>query len=236
MSNRPAIKKEFTLTHKIYQARNYPKIGESLMCTIHQFFEEKSRTNKHNCIGCNLEDSSKLISNTLSVLKNYDSTFNSFVIFTMTLYLMVERINELFQITNIPLSYRQRHFKIFDQVKKWANFFKHPKAFMFVHHPDFIYIKDFKKSDYSKAQTTFVDDNFINTYYSGDQKNNELYRQLTNKADVVVILPNPSDLITAFCDAQEKLVNLIERNEVYREVLSEKSTLSDYFMDEDELM
>lgn len=154
------------------------------------------------------------------------------MLYNMTLYLLVERIYELFEIIQLPTGYRQRHFQVFDRVKKWANFLKHPKAFMFVHHPEFVFEADFDKGNYGKGDTTFVNTDFILEYYSGAEKNNKLYRALTNKTDVVVIIPNPSETTKAFCEAIAKFVSLMKHNEVYRDILSEKSTLDDYFEDD----
>lgn len=114
-------------------------------------------------------------------------------------------------------------------IKQWANFIKHPKAFMLVHHPTFIFEGfkipaeswKFKKSDDYEIK---IDSDFVKEYYSGGDKNKKLYDKLIKKEDVLVVLPNPVKLMTEFCNAQKYFVELICGNQVFRDLLSEKAT------------
>lgn len=51
------IQNELSDAYQIYANCNYTEQEDTLMCSIHGAFSD----NAHNCIGCNMEDCSKLI-------------------------------------------------------------------------------------------------------------------------------------------------------------------------------
>lgn len=219
------IRNEFKKAFEIFEHQNYPEDGNTLMCSIHSSFDE----NGHNCVACNLEESAKLIANFLKNHNHFNTAESVFPNFILLIYLMVERIDEYLNIMELQRSIRERNFQSFSAIRQWANFIKHPKAFMLVHHPTFIFegfiIPDdswkFKKlSDYE----VIIDSVFVKEYYSGGDKNKKLYDILINEENVLVVLPNPVVLITEFCAAQKYFVNLICKNQVFRDLLSEKAT------------
>ncbi|HXA01651.1 MAG TPA: hypothetical protein VNW99_06670 [Cytophagaceae bacterium] len=144
-------------------------------------------------------------------------------------YLLVERFEEIFRIVKLPEAYRLRHFQIFGIIKRWTNFLKHPKAFILVHHPEYYFENEIELEHNDKNNMIIIDQEFIDIYYSGDKENNKLYSILKNKNNVVVLLPNLPDLMSEFCKAQKKFIDIISNNEVFRETLDEQSTLKDYF-------
>ncbi|HXB11069.1 MAG TPA: hypothetical protein VNZ45_03705, partial [Bacteroidia bacterium] len=76
---------------------------------------------------------------------------------------------------------------------------------------------------------TFIDQDFIDIYYASDINNGKLYSILTNKKNVFVIFPKITEIISEFCTAQKKFIEIISKNEVYREILDGKTTLKNYF-------
>lgn len=76
----------------------------------------------------------------------------------------------------------------------------------------------------------FINNEFIFKYYSGDNNNADSYKKLSNKSHVVVVVPNIVDHTTKFCDGILSFLNIIEKNEVYREILNDKTTRRDYFI------
>lgn len=217
----------FVVTHYCDQDDD-EKEYDTLFCNIHSNF-----TGGHNCVACNLNSSNKLIQNFLLEYKNFHDAKLSFTNFILLLYLQVEVCNEYFNIMSIPENYRLKHFQVFQEVKHWANFLKHPKGFMLVHHPKWTFedriSKSFPKSKLKKSNP-FLDSEFIKKYYSGDKNNNELYKILIRKEDLYVEFPNPVNLITKFTKAQKKFVEIISKNEIVREMLNDKTTLEQYFL------
>ena len=224
----------FQKTFEHYMDTNYPVGKNSLMCSIHSSFHKE---NSHNCVACNLENSSLLIVHNLSTYPHFFRSDLVFPNFIHPLYLMVERMEVYIEFMELQRSIKEKNFKIFSTIKQWANFVKHPKAFMLVHHPHFIFdgfvipspsIKYKKMKDYEIQ----IDDDFVKEYYSGGAKNKKLIALLTKKEDVLVIYPNPLKLIIDFCEAQKYFVSLICENKVFQDLLSEKATK--YYEQEDE--
>lgn len=134
----------------------------------------------------------------------------------------------------MPDSYKDSHFKVFQQIRKWANFIKHPKAFILTHHPDYGF--EDCGFDFGKKFQLIINDQFVQQYYKGarnqdEQKriNKELFEKLKNKRDILVSFPDIVKLTNKLCYSIEKFVELIVRNPIYVEILNDDSTISNYF-------
>lgn len=215
------IRQEFKIVFEIFVAHNYPKEKDTLMCSIHESFHGEG----HNCVACNLEESSKLIAN---YLKNYnrfetpDSVFTSYIWF---LYLMTTRMEEYIEIMCLAESIKQKKFGVFQKVKRWANFIKHPKAFIFVHHPCYSFEgTPVPPGCDGSHHEIIINDEFVKEFYSGGQNNGKLRGKLAKKEGVMVEFPNPVTLMAEFVKAQKNFVELICDNKMIRELLDEKAT------------
>ena len=203
----------------------YPKL-----CDIHDSFESNQYDlTRHNCLGCNFADSVWLLSYLFDRLGSYQSNQDIYFEFLVRLYLLVERAEVIFEIIELPNSYKQRNFKTFLQVKRWANFIKHPKAFMFTHHPEYC----MKGMCSEGGGLIEIDDDFVNKYYSGRSNNKALLDLLTNASSVIVSFPCPVQLIKSFSDECLLLESVICENKVFKEILEERSTLEEYYESED---
>ncbi|MFN0275792.1 MAG: hypothetical protein ACKVPJ_08615 [Chitinophagales bacterium] len=211
---------------KIFDSEIYPN-DESIMCSIHDSFHRED-DKAHNCIGCNFADYTQLLHSALQSgpVSAPLEAFSSVILYSN---LLVERFEEIFKIVKLPDSYRLRHFQVFGRIRKWANFLKHPKAFMLVHHPDYYFEREITVEPGDEKTHIFIDQAFVDEYYSGDKENNKLYSLLSNKKNVVVLLPTLDELMVDFCAAQKKYIEIISKNEVFRELLDEKSTMKNYF-------
>lgn len=98
---------------------------------------------------------------------------------------------------------------------------------MLVHHPIWDYNKDVNV--FVNKKKPIIDTEFVKKYYAGDSKNKELSKQLSNKEDLIVLYPNPFELITEFCNAQNKFAQLISKNQLVKEILDDTATLKEYF-------
>ena len=218
----------------IFHTEIYPD-EDSVMCSIHDAFGGLEKSH-HNCLGCNFADATSWIHNCLHTAASEPMiSFQEFYFeYLIKMYLLVERVYVVFELLDLPLEYRGRHFACFQKVHKWANFIKHPKSFLLVHHPSFF------MEDDKDAQTdgivfdptkygVIIDQGFVDEYYSGGDKNAKLYRLLTNKTDVAVLFPNIVLLTTEFCECIHRFVRLFSENAVYREVLNSRTTFENYF-------
>lgn len=199
---------------------------ESLFCNIHSNF-----ANGHNCVACNLNASNDRIQNFLIQYRRFEDYNLTFTTFIMLLYLQVEMFYEYFDIMQLPESYRLKHFQVLQKVKRWANFLKHPKGFMLVHHPNWTFKNKTSKlfPDERKFKVPVIDSKFVEEFYSGDKKNKELYKNLIKKSDLTVVFPDPAELMGEFVNAQKKFAELIDKNEIVREFLNDKATIEEHF-------
>ncbi len=204
--------------------------GEPVLCQLHDAFGTFDSPH-HNCLGCNFADSTELILNflgTYHMQRNIQFAFSTFMVLA---YLLVERMDTVLNIVELNKGYRGRHFGVLLSIRKWANFLKHPKAFILTHHPRFTYVGAPDCREQVASADVVIDRDFVDRYYSNDEKDRELYRVLENKERVLVVFPSAVDTAEKLCAAMADCVSLIRDNKVYREVLEGRSTFRDYWMD-----
>jgi len=199
------------------------ELYNSLFCTIHYNFE-----GGHNCVACNLNDSNRRIENLLLGYKHFTDPHMVMTNFILQLYLQVEQILEYLRILKLPENYVQKHFHYFYTIKRWANFLKHPKYFLLVHHPVWILEKN-EQPRKGQDSELIIDTKFVNEYYAGDSKNNKLYHKLLKKENVKVIFPDPIEIIEKYCMTQSKFVEIIKNNQVVRDILNDEATITEFY-------
>jgi len=231
------LKETFEKVFDIYVTATYDELEDSAFCKIHDDFLEG-----HNCVGCNLNDINNRTGEFLIQHRYFRDLSLTFTNFILLLYLQVEAIHKYFEIIQLQESYRLKYFKVFQDIIRWANFLKHPKPFMLVHHPEWTFegrklkvsdLQGFVDEEIVMTDPT-VDTKFVNKYYSGSKKNTELYKILSKKEDVLVVFPDPKKLYTEFAEAQKKFIDMISNNEIVREMLGNETTIEDHFSDESE--
>lgn len=189
-----------------------------------------SHTFKHNCIGCNLEEGAKNIELFFKYNKNVQSERYFLTLFTMLFYLQAERMAVIY--SELGFIKIQRKKKVFDwcktpellRIKYWANFFKHPKAYMLLHHPSFFIQGDPNIPNFMVNE--IIDEKFIQTFYKGDEKNLDLRDKLLNKDGVIIIFPNLVKFTKDLCREFEKLVDLIVSDEKHILQLANSTSLN----------
>jgi hypothetical protein len=204
--------------------------NETIMCSISGVIQKDNPIIEHNCLGCNLQDDVILIKETLNSIEKYSELKFAFEIYLMSLYLMTEKILHILKIIGLPKSYKENMFEVFRTVKLWANFFKHPKAFILTHHPEYYFetntiLKHFDKKD------KVITKEFLVKYYTGedDNKYKNLVSELRHNNNVKVIFPRVDKLTTEFANACKEFIGIINDNKAYREILNDLATLEIYF-------
>jgi len=223
------LKKEFQTASADFDKHLFDKPQYSKFCYIHKHLE--SGTKDHNCLGCNLNNILMFTQVQIQQALKMDNIEHIYFQVIMSLYLAVERMDTVLNIVNINKPYRDKHFKTIHRIRKWANFIKHPKAFMFCHHPSFTFNGCSFNSTIRKEFSQIIDEPFILTYYSNNDDNDKLFQVLENKEKVLVVFPNITKLIKGFAEEANKFVSIVENNEVYREILTTKSTFLDYYIE-----
>lgn len=214
---------EVIFNERVFES--HPEHG-SLMCSIHAAYEPPGQIG-HNCLGCNFDDLTSQMSDFLKVANNMRDQHHVFFIFAMIANGIWERMRDIFDIVGVPETYREQNFKPFYRVRRWANFFKHPKSFSWlIHHPRFITDgSEIHKKLIHDNSHLFVDDNFVKRHYISatckvPDKDFEKHRETT-----VVVLPNIENLTNNLCYCMEHFVELVTKNPVYVSMLSDKATI-----------
>lgn len=212
---------EFIEFHNFKKDQEY----DSFLCNIHTNFEDEY---KHNCVACNLKYTNDRIEKFMLGYRLYYDVNFAMTGLIMLLYLQVECIFEYLDIIKLPENYKMKEFRTLYKIKRWANFLKHPKTFMLVHHP----IWAFEGMEYYENIATgepIINTDFVQKYYSGDSKNKELFKELHGRKDILVLFPNPLELIKEFCEVQNKFSDLIKDNKIFRDILDDSASLEEKY-------
>lgn len=202
-----------------------------IVCGLHDVLEPEFSTG-HNCLGCNLADLTNAFDSVLKGLTSCEDLQAAFSTYFMWLNVFVERYNFLLDRLGVPEGHRSKEFPCFATIKHWANFQKHPKAFLFVHHPE--YGCSAAGIDVRDSGSIVVDQSFVDHYYCGGKHNEKLFNQLKNATQVAVDYPDPTKLIIDFCAQTTKFMDLVKANPEYQRRLADVTTHSAYFADEKE--
>ncbi|MBL0238890.1 MAG: hypothetical protein IPQ02_20430 [Saprospiraceae bacterium] len=215
--------------------------GDPIICQLHAILD-KDKSN-HNCIACNIAFNIDLLKEHINTIKLNENTGYLYSSTILMLYLIVEKLFALFKSleeSGIKPSGYKSSFSTMRLIWAWANFFKHPKAFMYVHEPIFIPISSHEvasernTSDPILLENKIIDDEFILKYYTGKEKNEELYIQLLNKHEPIVLLPDIIELFKLFKVEFLLFLDDAKTNTKIIDHLHDKATLIGLWKDEDE--
>lgn len=223
------LKVEFKKAAHYFDTSLFDKPQYSKFCYIHKHLETGKKD--HNCLGCNLNNVLMFTQVQIQQAVKMDNIEHIYFQVIIALYLAVERMDTILNIINLNKTYRDTHFKTIQRIRKWANFIKHPKAFMFCHHPVFTFNGCSFNSTIRKDFSQIIDESFILAYYSNNDDNDKLFQTIENKEKVLVVFPNITKIIEGFVKEANHFVSIVENNEVYREILTTKSTFLDYYIE-----
>jgi hypothetical protein len=203
---------------------------EYIFCKLHEPEYLGNHEGSHVCIGCMLDDSISKIDRFLSEVhlideesnENIDYIFTNFILLT---YLTVEKLHTIFKFIGITYEYVEVKWPVLIEIRKWANFVKHPKGFLFTHHPDYIFEYDqIDKNDKSKQ---FIDFDIVSKFYfrEDETKWKQTLNEIANKDNIIVILPNPERLMFEFVQVCRQFCDKIKINEHFKEILKTKVIL-----------
>jgi hypothetical protein len=209
--------------------------GVELVCKLHEKFKEIDPAG-HNCFGCNLQHEVDRIADFLNSSSDFEYPDHFATNYLINLYLLTERIFEIKKIIGLPRLYKEETFQVFGVVKLWANFIKHPKAFILAHHPLYIVTQVTEPKTFDSKEYTYINTKFVKKYYAGEDANKykTLFEMLQRNPKICVEYPDLLQLTNAFCKATEVFINIILENKVYLEILNDIGTLQEYFTNIDD--
>lgn len=203
---------------------------EQVFCKLHNTeYLGTDTSSSHACLACNLNDSLEKIHKFLASLKRDDDIEYSFTVFTLLTYLTVEKLTIIFKHIGITQEYVESNWKVLIEIRKWANFVKHPKGFLFSHHPEYAFENEKIESKY-KAWKKLNYNNFIEPLYKKEDegKYKETISQIGNKKDILVIIPNPERIIKDLSIVCNAFCEKVKNNEHFKEILKTQSVLEEY--------
>jgi len=225
-----------------------------LVCNLHDSFEDteffNESDNSHNCLGCNFASYKWGLLHTVEAWIAYEKTWvappeddlitiqghtdtyyhEEYYLVSNILHwlnVMVSGYIEILKIIDLNQERRQRLFPVFSRIKLWSNFFKHPKAMILTHHASYRF--DHRE----ELEGIIFNEEKIKKYYRGEDKNRQLFQEITNNSNVTVLLPDLYELIEEFAEAVNNFQNLITENKLFKEELGEKTTYNNFYEDID---
>ena len=171
---------------------------------------------------------------------NADDTRRDVTDYLMKLYLVVERVYDVLDIMGligvhhpkdgrIPFEFRKSTpgMCAMRDVKQWANFTKHPGAFLWCHNPS--YHCESIDSPYLDHADFVFDQRAVDTYYKNDKKlHRELYSLVAGKTGVLVLFPSLETLTLNFCNGVRDFVDTAT-SPLFLSCLQNRSTYENYY-------
>jgi hypothetical protein len=210
------------------------KTQSQIFCILHspehlgQGNKDSYEIRNHSCIGCNLQESLDNIYRFLSENNNKQFGLDygyTFQVFILLLYLNLEELTTIFKFIGITQEYVQDNWPVLIEIRQWANFVKHPKGFLFTHHPEYLFEGEKKNKKFC-----YIDKDFIKKLYNHESsgKFEQTIQQIGNKANVKILIPDPVQIIKEYKNVCEKFCDKIKNNEHFREILIKHGTLENY--------
>ena len=208
--------------------------GQQMMCGIYEAYSGPDQVN-HNCLGCNLDAITAQIAKFLRAAAGGHTGFSaeeSFSVFAFLINTLWERINDVFDVVAVPEGYRKRHYEAMYRMRRWANFFKHPKEFgWLVHHPQYLFegTPEAGKALAKDSGLLVIEEAFLKKYFSAERVKGLAKEFNGNENKVVVLLPDVASVTEKICVCLANFVEVVTKNPVYYEILNDRTTLTNYF-------
>jgi hypothetical protein len=201
---------------------------QSVMCRVYEALVDNDIG--CNALGNNLNESMEDLKEFLQLGPRSIKPERDIRDYLMRMYLVVERMYEALRVVRLYEEWfvlTTDGMRAIREVKQWANFFKHPGAFLWCHDPDY---RCLSVDDYDAAESSFViDQSVVNDYYTNNKKNHdELHKKLSNATGIQVVFPELASLTERFCRGIDDFCQTIS-SPLFRDTPKKKSTIDDYF-------
>ncbi len=167
---------------------------------------------RHNCLPCNLTSGGNLILKFLQNSLSCDDIRYFVNIFSLLLYQQAEKHGVVYSL----LGYKNKNdefdwekFPNLQKIKYWANFFKHPKATLLLHHPTY-HIESYNHNPNFLFDGK-INNDFVYNYFKGKKKNKELFEILSNK-NYKIFFPDLLEFTKNACNEFNKIFEIINQS------------------------
>ena len=191
---------------------------KSIYCELYDVFHQKefevsndSDKSYHNCIGCNFEEGCLTI---LDFLKKFSETTNIspyLTIYSLLFYSQAERLAVVYKELGYTSgnSFDWTRFPTLRTIKHWANFFKHPKAYMFLHHPSYFIETDPEKPNF--MINGVIDTAFVENFYRAGADNTMLQQLFENGTKFKIFYPDLLQFTRDLCAEFSAIIPVIKQ-------------------------
>lgn len=201
---------------------------QSIMCRVYESLVEGEFG--CNALGNNLHEAMEDVKEFLECGPRSSKPERDIRDYLMRLYFVVEKVYDALKV--IKLDHEQ--FKLstdgmraMRDIKQWANFFKHPGAFLWCHDPAY-HCNSYELLD-GGSHGFVLNQEAVNEYYRSDQKKHDkLHQVLENATDVHVVFPELVELTKRFCCGVHDFCGTISAP-FFRDALRRKSTIDYYY-------
>jgi hypothetical protein len=155
--------------------------------------------------------------------RNSDYYFCNYI---LLLYLFVERVDQIFDVINkdgkskLFRDYHEKNFATLRRINKWANFFKHPKEFLFTHWPKYCFASEMPVVS---SGDVVINYEFIKQHYYSEKQPRPAILENNNR--VYVEIPDLEELTRAFCKEMNTFFDFICANQLIADYLKQRSTI-----------
>jgi len=146
--------------------------------------------------------------------------------YMLLLYLVVERVDQIFDVINkdgkskLFRDYHQKNFLMLRRINKWANFFKHPKEFLFTHWPKYYLASEMPAVI---SGDVVINYDFIQTHYFSETCPRPTILENSNR--VYVEVPDLEQITRTFCEEMNTFFDFICANKLIADYLKQRSTI-----------
>lgn len=201
-----------------------------LFCILHEkdylgTHGEKS----HACLGCNLNKALGSIYRFLDQNRTKNDVEYTFTTYILLTFILIEKLTTIFRIIGITQEYVEKNWPVLHELRKWANFVKHPKGFLFSHHSEYI-VENLQIPHEWRNHTRIDFHNFVEPLYKREDegKFQESFQRFANKRDLLVIIPDPARLTAELIVVCSEFCQKIKNNEHFKNILMSNSVLENY--------
>ncbi|HMO18862.1 MAG TPA: hypothetical protein PKA63_12280 [Oligoflexia bacterium] len=218
---------------KIYFEDNFKRKhkgqNKSIICSLVE--SVAANETQHSSILCNLSEVFDGLENAILKMSEKENIKIQYTNFFFWLYLIVENLNTILDVVGMPKELRKSKFPVFYTIKNWANFIKHPKAFLFTHHTEVTEEKNVSKLELliKLDRGLLIDQQFVNKYYAGKKNDSNLFDEISNKKKVFVSFPDCLTLLKEFSTSIAEFIKIMSENPIYIETLTDRSIIENYF-------
>jgi hypothetical protein len=190
---------------------------KSIYCDLYDFFYKKEidsnksdSKNYHNCIGCNFEEGCFTILDYLRRFSGSTSISPYLTIYSLLFYHQAERLAVIYKELRYTSgkNFDWVSFPTLRTIKHWANFFKHPKAYMFLHHPSYFIETDPEKPNF--LIQGIINTDFVDNFYKASADNTQLLQLFENGKKFKIFYPDLLQLTKDLCTEFSNIIPIIK--------------------------